>query len=427
MSTTVEVTNVFRRNCKATAKTVVNQGGGGSSKTHSLCQFFIFKRLLVQRNYKLLVLRKTRHDNKLSVYRTFIDLLEEYGLYNKKNHNKSDMEYSIPERNVLVCFYGFEDREKVKSTEWHDIWIEEASEVLYEDYLFLSSTRLYRGRLAKGFKPRIWLSFNPVECWIFRLEKDDDTEFIQSTYRDNPFANDHMIKALEKLKGQDLQYYNIYSEGIRGIAENLIFTPFRILDKYPESFNLTYYGLDFGYNHKTALEEINDHDSELYVNELIYESEITTTDIIDRLNNLIPEHLRGRDIYADSAEPDRIKEICDAGFNCKPVPKGPGSVKAGIDCIKRKKIYSNKGNEGINTEVKSYKWKSDKYGELLDEPLKFKDDAMAALRYAIFGFAKEVGVNAESIKDTLDSLKNMPDRATTNPDFDETEGSSFDD
>jgi phage terminase large subunit len=36
-------------------------------------------------------------------------------------------------------------------------------------------------------------------------------------------------------------------------------------------------------------------------------------------------------------------------------------------------------------EIRSYKWKVDKNGTVLEEPVKFKDDGMDSMRYAAYG------------------------------------------
>jgi phage terminase large subunit len=81
----------------------------------------------------------------MSVYKDFIDYLELIELYDDKCHNKSDLEYTYPNGNRVV-FTGLDDREKIKSTQWGDIWLEEASDFSLEDVTFLK-TRLYRGKL----------------------------------------------------------------------------------------------------------------------------------------------------------------------------------------------------------------------------------------------------------------------------------------
>jgi phage terminase large subunit len=40
-------------------------------------------------------------------------------------------------------------------------------------------------------------------------------------------------------------------------------------------------------------------------------------------------------------------------------------------------------------ELRTYKWKQDKSGKAIDEPVKFNDDGMDAMRYGFFN-----GINA---------------------------------
>jgi len=215
----IQVTNVFRRNERAKAKTVVNDGGAGSSKTYSLCQFFIFKRLLKLRKYRLLILRKTRHANKLSVYEDFMGILKQHDIYNESLHNKSDLIYRVPELGNYVRFTGLDDYQQIKSTQWHDIWIEEANEISKREYLFLLTTRLFRGQKAESEISRVWMSFNPEQCWIRDIEEQKDVETIRSTWRDNPFCNEEYIKALQGLKDQDEAMADIRFRPMGGAEE----------------------------------------------------------------------------------------------------------------------------------------------------------------------------------------------------------------
>jgi hypothetical protein len=38
---------------------------------------------------------------------------------------------------------------------------------------------------------------------------------------------------------------------------------------------------------------------------------------------------------------------------------------------------------GLVSEIATYKWREDRDGNPLDEPVKFRDDAIAACRYAV--------------------------------------------
>jgi phage terminase large subunit len=88
-------------------------------------------------------------------------------------------------------------------------------------------------------------------------------------------------------------------------------------------------------------------------------------------------------IYADAARPDTIEEIFRAGFN---IHKADKSVWDGIQKVKSYKIYITRRSTNVIKEIRSYKWKVDKNGKSLEEPVKFLDDAMDALRYAVWNY-----------------------------------------
>jgi len=385
----VKVTPLFEKIENATEQTIVNAGGAGSSKSFSLIQFFLFKRLLIKQNYKLLVLRFTRQSNNLSVHQDFINATKEYNIFNREAYNKSDLIYNIGSNQAR--FSGLDDHEKIKSTEWHDIWLEEANEFSLHDYLFLK-TRLFRGIKDPGFKPRIWMSFNPEDCWIFDLEGQPNVSFIYSNYKDNPFANQDYIQTLEDYKNIDETYYKIYTLGQRASFKGLIYKPLVMETEYPESFDYSIYGVDFGFNNPSVLLEINFKDNEIYIRELLYQSGLTNSELKAKFAQLIPKDKRQCDMYADSAEPARIEELAreteingeKVKFNCKPADKAKDSVKFGIDFCKRYNIHTVIANENFNKDWKRYKWRLDKEGKSMDEPVKLNDHACDAGRYGIY-------------------------------------------
>jgi phage terminase large subunit len=89
-------------------------------------------------------------------------------------------------------------------------------------------------------------------------------------------------------------------------------------------------------------------------------------------------------IYCDAAEPDRIEELQRAGYTVTPAYKGAGSVRAGIDFCQGINIYTKPDNININKESQSYSWRTTRDGSPMDEPVKLNDDAMDAMRYAIY-------------------------------------------
>jgi phage terminase large subunit len=297
--------------------------------------------------------------------------------------NKSDMEITCRNGNQII-FTGLDDVEKLKSIAGiTDIWVEEASEITQEDFTQLD-LRL-RGKSA--YPMQITLSFNPISAlsWIksffFDKPKDNSARF-KTTYKDNDFLDEEYKNVIEDLKNQDPTYYQIYALGEWGVLGNLVFTNYAFEDipYKEEDFDAIYQGLDFGFNHPSAFIKVGFKDDELYVYDELYEKGLTNAELIDEVAKIAHKK---KQIIADSAEPARIKEFRQHGLNVQASVKGKGSVKDGIDWLKRKKIHISKQCPNLLAEMQQYSYKEDKDGNVQDEPVEFKDDAIAALRYAI--------------------------------------------
>jgi phage terminase large subunit len=85
-------------------------------------------------------------------------------------------------------------------------------------------------------------------------------------------------------------------------------------------------------------------------------------------------------IVADSADPNRILELNNAGFYVLPAIKGQGSVNQGIDFINSQKNYYTKESKNYQEEYENYEWEVVK-GVNLDRPIKKDDHLMDADRY----------------------------------------------
>jgi len=374
----IKVTPVFERNLEAQSRTVVNIGGARSSKSHSIAQLLIMK-LCNEPGKNIAVTRKTMPALRMTAYRLFINLLKEYGGYFPQFHNKTEHYYEL--NGSRVQFFSLDEPDKIKSTEFNYVWMEEANEFSYDDYMTLL-TRL-SGRTPKGERNRMFLSLNPSDAagWIPKiLLAQQDVEVIKSTYKDNPFIGGEYAQILEALKTQDENYYRIYALGQWGCAQNLVYTRYDFCDALPDNPDEIFWGLDFGFNNPTALVKAAVKDGVLYLRQMLYRSGLTNSGLIEALQAIIPETERHQCLYADSAEPARIEEIKAAGFNIYPAEK---SVSCGIDAVKRFRLCIAKDSADLIKEILAYKWKTDKDGTILDSPVKFNDHALDALRYAV--------------------------------------------
>ena len=369
----VEYTVVFDKLLKAEHPIIVCVGGARSSKSYSVAQLLI-KRMLEEKNKNFLILRKTRPSLKLSAYKLFMDLIKDYGIFKRDDLNMSDLIYHY--KTNYIVFTSIDDPEKIKSTDWNYIWLEEANEFTYDDFTILK----LRLSTKTDTMNQIILTKNPVDemGWIHqRLEKEPEVTIIESTHKDNPFLSKEYRKMLNDLKNIDQTFYKIYTLGQYAQLTNQIYTNWDIIS-FLGAFEETIYAVDFGFNNPTALLEINIKDGEYYERELLYETHLTNQDLIGKLKTLIrPDYT----IYADSAEPARIEEISRAGFDIRPANK---SVKDGIDFVKSQRIHINKNSSNLIAEKRGYKYKEDRNGNVLEDPVKFRDHLMDCERYAIY-------------------------------------------
>jgi phage terminase large subunit len=191
----IEASPVFEKSADIDTKVVINRGGAGSSKSYSIAQLLIIRAL----NYpgiKIFMARKTQPSVRYSVKPLIEEIFSEMGLLmgpgKQIERNKTSLDY-IFNNGSLIHLGGVDNPEKVKSTDWNYIWMEEATDFAYDDFMQL---RLRIGRNPKvnkqhGFKDQIFLTFNPIDQfhWIKTQVLDcmDDVTEIHSTYKDNPF------------------------------------------------------------------------------------------------------------------------------------------------------------------------------------------------------------------------------------------------
>jgi len=383
-----KATRVFFENLRTKKPVVINIGGARSSKTYSICQLFLM-RFLNESNKKFLICRKSLPSLKKSVLVTWRELLEQTGAVRDLiQENRQDFTFRF-KKNYLV-FASIDETEKIKSTEFNYIFMEEANEFDYEDY------RILKLRLSaphgKNEVNQIFLALNPEPCWVNeKVLPNENCEVIRSNYLDAiEFLPEDYVRELEALQHIDPEYWIKYGLGEYVKLSNIIYDNYEIIDDavYETiSADDIFYGLDFGYNNPTALVEVKMRDKVFYLRELLYQTNLKNNELIEFLKENVK---RNKPIYADAEEPRFIEEIALAGLNIFPADKGKGSVKNGIDFVKRFQLKITRSSSNLIKEIKAYKWKTDKNGNVLDEPVKFNDHLMDAMRYAIFSHAGKV-------------------------------------
>jgi phage terminase large subunit len=258
------------------------------------------------------------------------------------------------------------------------------------------------------------MSFNPINLnhWIYEAYfnnwaddatsyKDDKISILKTTYKDNlRFLDRGDIALLED--ETDKYYHDVYTLGNWGVLGNLIYKPydpktdigyeFRDISKMTtivkdkevplvETFDNYRNGLDFGFSQDPNAFLRTHYDSSrhtIYVLDEIYEKEMTNNVVAKRMETYIGQEY----VLCDSSEPKSIKELRQAGIRALGAKKGKDSVNFGIDWLQRQHIIVNLKCQNFKNEIQGYKWREDKDGIVIDEPVKKNDHLMDALRYA---------------------------------------------
>jgi phage terminase large subunit len=150
-------------------------------------------------------------------------------------------------------------------------------------------------------------------------------------------------------------------------------------DSVPKDAEFIAYGMDFGFaTDPTTLIGVFRNGEGIYLVELLYEKGMITSEIIDALK----KRVNPRDeIWCDSSDPRLIEEIYRAGFNAKPVKKGPDSIRFGISVMQNYKIHVTKKSQNLINEMYSYQWAVDKHQHTTDVPEGGLDHCIDAARY----------------------------------------------
>lgn len=404
MNLNIQANPCFREPDRSKKRYIVMKGSAGSGKSVDTAQHYIL-RLMSDPGRNLVCIRKSDITNRDStfaeltgaIYRMFGDQAEKYWKI-----TNSPLKLTCKANGNQIIFRGMNDekqREKLKSITFQrgkltDVWCEEATEITQAD-LEIIDDRL-RGVLPDGQFYQIRLTFNPVNKnhWIKKVFFDIPDENVlthHSTYQDNRFCDAAYRARMERRKIVDPEGYRIYGLGEWGEIGGLILHNWEVkeISQNPADYDDFANGQDFGFNHANVILPLGFKDDDIYITKELYEFEKDTNELVALAEKLGID--KRRQMWCDSAEPDRIKMWAKAGYRARGVDKGgnAGSVKAQIDWLKQRKIYVHPSCVNTIKELQQWKWKKDeKTGEYLDEPVPFQDDAMAALRYGVEGWRK---------------------------------------
>lgn len=373
-------------------------GGAGSGKSYFAAQRYAY-RMVAKKGHNILGVRKVDKSNRDSTFALMKQVIGAWGMSSLFHITLQPLSITCKHNGNQMLFRGLDDAEKIKSITFQngpltDIWEEEASEFTPED------DRQLRLRLRghASVPKQVTYTFNPIDAqhWLKGrffdkpLEEDRAT-ILKTTYRDNRWLADEDRAEIEALKNEDLTYYQIYALGEWGVIGNVVFSNYVIENFFLDyqDFDAVFQGQDYGFQHPFAFEFVGMKDGDLYIFDEVYKRQMTNPELIEASTAYLTErrtydHAKAAATIADSAEPDRIKEWFDAGWTVTGAVKGPGSERYGVDFLKHHRLHIHKTRcPGIAAEIPIFKYREDRNGNVLEDFVTFKNDGIAAVRYAI--------------------------------------------
>jgi phage terminase large subunit len=374
-------------------RTQIYYGGSSSGKSYFLAQRAVLD--IAQGEHNYLIVRKVKDTLRKSVFNEIKKAISFFQLKDYFKINETDMLITC-QNGYQIMLAGLDDPEKVKSITpakgvITSIWVEEATETEYDDIKQLNK----RLRGKSKVKKKIVLSFNPIykTHWIYNeyfngkwadtqtQYRDKDLTILKTTFRDNNFLTPEDKYDLENEK--DPYYKSVYSDGNWGVLGKVIFTNWRTEDltQISKSFSTFQNGCDFGYAEDPAAPTRLHFDRKrmtLYVLDARYCYGMTNDLLASEIKNMC-----GREVITcDSSEPKSIQELRQYGVTAKAAKKGKDSVNFGIQWLQKLQIVIHHTLKEAINEFTVYKWREDKDGNVLPEPVDKNNHIIDSIRYA---------------------------------------------
>jgi phage terminase large subunit len=358
-----------------TARKKVIQGGTSAGKTFGIIPVLI-DMAIKKPNLEISIVSETVPHLRRGAMKDFLKIMNWTNRYFEQNWNRSLLTYKFTNGSYIE-FFSAEQESKLRGARRNVLYINEANNISFEAYY----------QLAIRTSDDIFIDFNPTtEFWGHtEVLREADSEHLILTYKDNEALPQTIINDIEsaKEKAKTSKYWEnwwkVYGLGQIGSLQGVVIDNWRQVDAIPSDAKLVAYSMDFGFtNDPTTLIGVWKQDGKLWIDELLYQTNMTNNDIGNFLKSI---NFGRNELICDSAEPKSIEELRRQGFNVHPASKGADSVKIGIDILKRYDLNITKTSTNLIKELRAYQWETDRDGKLTGKPIDTMNHCIDPMRY----------------------------------------------
>lgn len=359
-------------------------GSAGSGKSYTIAQKIIIR--CCREPIKVLVCRRYATTLRNSCFSLFKEILSKWQLTKYVKIKETDMSITFPNGSQIIMTGLDEETKLLSLTNISSIWVEEAFEV--EKPKIEQLNLRMRGQASNQ---QIFLSWNPISknSWLYDFtvaNPPNNSVFIHSTYKDNPFLNAEYIQALDEMEIRNPARYRVYGRGEWGVdSEGLVITNWRKEEFDPMELaagGLEHRaGMDLGWIDKSAIvDTLYDRENKIiYVFNEFYKSGCQLSELAEAIKSM---NLQKTKIYVDAAEPRSIQFFKNEGINAVACAKGKDSVKAGLMFLQDHLIVVHPKCENFVNELENFSYiRSKQTGEWTEDTTHEFSHAIDACRY----------------------------------------------
>jgi len=383
MNVPFNLSPIFEWNYYCKKPIVVNQGGTSSGKTYSILQMLYCK--AAEKTRRITVLGQDMPNLKVGAIRDWETILNSCDFFRMfiAKVNISEKVWTFTNGSILE-FKSYENSQDAKSGKRDILFVNEANGVSYP---------IFEEQQVRTTE-QVFIDYNPTApFWAHtKLIGQEGVQLFISNYTHNPFLDERIKQKIENYKLTDLERWRVYGLGLTGKTEGVIFKKVNWISEFPKHIRRISYGLDFGFNDPTVLVKCGTSDGELYLQRMLYESEMLNPDINKAFIEL---GIKKSDyIFADSADPKTITDLRKSGWAIFKAKKGPDSIIFGIKEILKYHKLNIVHCEHWKEEQSKYVWTKDKStDDLKDKPIEKFDHLWDASRYGIQGLDRKSDIS----------------------------------
>ena len=288
----------------------------------------------------------------------------------------------------FITFIGMQDHNasSIKGFENFGIaWVDEATELDQFSLDLLIPTLRSSGA-------ETWFTWNPehpedpVDSF-FRQDPIPKNAIVKGiSFAENPFLTDTSREDEERDRLSDPEKHDwVWLGGYNVKSDAVVFAGrWRIAEVDTDQWDGPYYGADWGFaSDPTAAIEVWVSGNQIYVSRESHAYRLDTVRIAPRWQQDIP----GMDksvVRADNARPENISHVKKNGFpRIIACEKWPGCVEDRIDWLRSYEILVHPRCVNIQTELKRYRYKQNKGGDVLAQIVDKDNHLIDALGYAL--------------------------------------------